>query len=167
MRRTARREGPLVGTMHSRILSPGIALGALWPIAAVGVALVLAVPPVAAPAGSLAVAQASSHKPDKKAKADSKTKVESKTKAEAKATAESSARAEAKSKSDTKSNAKPGKTKKTALKPEKGKSAAKSGSNKAVGVLAPPVAAALQPVLPKDGAAAPADPVPAAPAQSQ
>ena len=146
--------------MASRILAQGLGIRTLWPIAAVGL-IVLAVPAAAAPEGTTAVAQTDAAKPGvKKAKAEAKPKAESKAKPDVKA------------KVEAKPNSKPDKGKQAAKKPEKEKSAAKPASKaataKAAGVLAPPIAAALKPVLPKDGRDAPVvDPVPPSTGQSQ
>src|SRR5215203_4220213 len=149
MSRTARRERPLAKCMASRILAQGIRNRALWPMAAAGL-IVLLGPAAAAPEG---VASAVARAPARLILAQADT---------AKPAASSTdAKPGQKAKSETKPVAK------AANKPAKEKTAAQPTSKpapaKAAGALAPPLAAALKPVLPNEDGAAPAAPSAAAP----
>ncbi|MEA2981477.1 MAG: soluble lytic murein transglycosylase [Alphaproteobacteria bacterium] len=172
--------------MASRILAERLGIRALWPITVVSLAVLVTQAAAAPEAAPVVVAQAGPAKADKKSKSDveAKTKTETKAgaKSEAKAKPEAKPKVEAKPKIEAKpkSEAKPKigakpkseKETKAAQKPQKEKSAAKLASKgataKAAGTLAPPVAAALKPVLPREESGAPAvDPVPAAATQPQ
>jgi soluble lytic murein transglycosylase len=110
-------------------------------------------------------------KTDKNAKSEKAKSEKAKSeKAKSEKVAPENAKAQAKpdSKPDAKPDAKAEKGKKAAIKPDKAKTAAKPAPAQTGGTLAPPVAAALKPSLPKeDGAAAPSDRPPGAAAQTQ
>jgi soluble lytic murein transglycosylase len=122
-------------------------------------------------------------KPKAKAKSSPKDEAKSDTKPEEKAKAGTKAKVESqkpdpKAKTEAKPDAKADKDKTAAKKPEKEKAAAKPTPKPAskpapkpataAGALAPPVAAALKPSLPKDsGAAPPPDPAPGTAGQPQ
>jgi soluble lytic murein transglycosylase len=150
-------------------MAQAIGTRALWPMAAAGLIAFFASAAAEGAAARVAwapaqwvVAQADAAKPvisttdkskDKPAAKPAKPKTETKPRSEVKPASKPD------SKSETKADAKSEKEKKAAKKPEKEKATAKPASKpapaKAAGVLAPPVAAALKPVLPNEEGTAP------------